>query len=258
MLYCTAQTHQRPGRCTSSTCKHAQQRAHLVSLAQPERLAYVHPDSMSKDFVSAIIAQWQALIRCWRARKHLDILAQRGEFNSAWGKRDFSRMWRLACELSNEQVEKKKKRVFNRPVSQRPSVDDWEQHLAKRGCDGGWEAARMSEVPARISTGPLHSAQAIAGVVSEDFGALVSQVHRAKLHRAVPSWSAPAEVWRQLFHPTYHRSKLRSGVGYVPFAKRAPSFKSWMWVLILSIRRWEPTPAKRQHSMSFQLDKRNG
>ena len=244
-----------------------QQRAHLVSLPQPERLAYVHSDSMSRDFVSAIFAQWQALSRYWRARKQLDILAKRDrhnrlqtqldEFNSAWGKRDFSRMWRLARELSRKQVGPKK-RVFNRPVSQRPSVDDWERHLAKRGCDGGWEAERMSEVPTRMSTEPLHSAEAVAGVASEDFRALFSQVHRAKLRRAVPPWSAPAEVWRQLFHPTYHRSKLRSGVDYVPFAQRAPSFKSWMWVLMLSIRRWEQTPAKWQHSMSFQLDKRNG
>ena len=96
-----------------------QQRAHLVSLPQPERLAYAHSDSMSRDFVSAIFAQWQALSRYWRARKQLDILAKRDrhnrlqtqldEFNSAWGKRDFSRMWRLARELSRKQVGPKKK-----------------------------------------------------------------------------------------------------------------------------------------------------
>ena len=242
-------------------------RVQLVSLPKPHRLSTIFLEEPSMEFMSGLLQQWKCLVQYWRARRRLDMLAKRdraqwsmaqvSKFNGAWFRRDFRTMWTVARVLSGKQIGPKN-RVYSRPISMRPTLEDWTAHLALPGHMGGWNAQRDPAAPLLDAVDPPLAAVEVASLATEDLRGLSAQIHRSKLGRTVPDWAAPSEVWRQLFHPSYHQSQLRSGIGYVAFAQKAPFFQAWMRQLASSIRRWERTPSQWQHSMSFQLDKRNG
>ena len=89
---------------------------------------------------------------CWRARRRLAHLVKRDKdqwtmdqvarFNGAWFRRDFGAMWKVARVLSGRQIGPKH-RVYSRPISMRPNLDDWAAHLALPGHLGGWKAQRV-------------------------------------------------------------------------------------------------------------------
>jgi exonuclease III len=127
------------------------QRSHLVSLPRPQRLSQVVRGVFSLDEISAIFRQWRALAKFWKARRHFDFLAKRDKIQAAsalvhdfeefWHSRDGANMWATARLLSGKPLGPNK-RVYNKPVSVRPSADEWDEYLRRAGKDGGWLADR--------------------------------------------------------------------------------------------------------------------
>ena len=198
-------------------------RTQLVSLSRPHRASYVALEGFSLDFLSSVLQQWKCLVQYWKARKQLDVFAKRdrqhqlqrqlSELDESWQRRDFASMWRVAHRLSGKCIGPKK-RTYNAPMCLRPSIAEWNDHLAKPGKDGGWHATMVQKTDAHAYHPALYSAREVCHLADQDMRGLASQLHRAPFRKAVPPWAVPVEVWRQLVHPKYHRMRLRSGLGY--------------------------------------------
>ena len=165
--------------------------------------AFVYQTNISMDFMSAILQQWRGLARYWKARRQLDHLAKRDRrhrtqeqlavFNDAWQRRDFAEMWQTARFLSGRNLGPKK-RVYNKPVAARPSIADWTEHLALPAKDGGWLATPVAELENKQTHAVQFADWHVSRWASADLRGLSFHIHKTKLRKAIPPWSAPAEA----------------------------------------------------------------
>ena len=63
-------------------------------------------------------------------------------FELFWRKRDFANVWATSRLLSGKSIGPQK-RVYNKPIKMRPVLEEWDEHLAKPGRDGGWLAFKV-------------------------------------------------------------------------------------------------------------------
>ena len=178
-------------------------RSHLVSLPNPMQATVVFPWIFCPLCYNSGKAWWRTGI----ARRLLDQLAKRdrqtrlakqlGVFNGAWQRRQFAEMWKVARRLSGKNLGPKQ-RVYSKPITERPCIDEGAAHLARPGKDGGWNAERVFELP-NCQQDTIFEDRQIFHLAQSDLCGIAFHLHRAKLRKATPPWAAPAEVWRQLF-----------------------------------------------------------
>lgn len=98
------------------------------------------------------------------------------------------------------------RRTFMTARLSAPLAQEWVDHLAKPGCEGGmsmYEHAWDEMVAEHLECSPplpWVSAAACA-LADSDLSELRVSLRRAPKRRAVPPWSAPLEVWWMAMHP---------------------------------------------------------
>ena len=115
--------------------------------------------------------------------------------------------------------------MYNKPVAARPSIADWTEHLALPGKNGGWLATSVAELENKQRHSVQFAEWQVSRWASADLCGLSFHIHKTKLRKAIPPWSAP--------HPQYHQGSIRSGVGYVAFPHTAPLFHEWMQAYVV-------------------------
>ena len=133
--------------------------------------------------------------------------------------------WQQARKLSGRQVGPKQPRHDRQP-SCRPTVQDWTQHVRQAGPDGGCKAhvtgwdqhlqqhtASASSWHDRCQTDRSWR-RYIRILAQEDVSQIAQQVWYAKARKGAPFWTAPNEVWRIPFYPSYKAKPERTGVAF--------------------------------------------
>ena len=148
--------------------------------------------------VAADLARHSRMCRSMRDKHQRDMLAIRvEELWEAWRKREFAIVWKAARALA-QNSSGPKKRFYNVATLSSPSIEEWEEYLSRPAVEGGMQAERYNgeEVVAEMKS--TRAAWA-------DLRDMRAAIKNASCRRAAPPWSAPAEVWRILFHPTVFR-----------------------------------------------------
>lgn len=152
-----------------------------------------------------------------------------------------------------------KKRNYRLPQSERPDKAAWTAFLAQTGPQGGCAAETVSFDTLFAQTNGVQiqntDSEWAKRMASDDWKGLSRAIHHLRLRKAVPDWSCPAELWRQLFHPKYYKTSLFHGVGYQ--SPVTSSFKCRVLQLLQAIRQFDQSPLSWHRSSTQQLDKRN-
>ena len=219
--------------------------------------------------LSDMLVRWRAVAQHGRRQRELDVLAKRDrtnremrlldEYDYAWIRRDMAQMWATARQLSGKAIGPKN-RCYRKPVRERPDHVQWQAFLKQPGSEGGCQAesVRWEHFVSHEDAGDVveHDTTQVCADAAADFLALRREVHRLRLRKTVPAWSCPVELWRQLLHPRYRRTKLRRGVGFEA-DPLGHSFTQRMVGLMRSIRRYGRSPAIWHRSSTAQIDKHN-
>ena len=236
-------------------------------------------DTVSLQALSDLLCRWHALARYHKAQRLAKRLTTRDkrrracehvhQLHEGWQSANFQSMWRAARALSGRRVGPKQRR-FDRPKSCRPSMQQWRQHMAQVGRDGGCKAVATNWTAhvqqfAHGATGwqqkcradPVWRSQ-MQQLAAEDLRAVATQVWHAKTRKAVPCWTIPNEVWRMLLYPNYNLARARHGLGHKSACLQTPHLQNALQQLFVHIRCSESAPLEWHCSQGTQLDKRNG
>lgn len=194
--------------------------------------------------------------------QHLQQL--RDEFKQAANDKDQKQVWGVSRQLSGRSLGPTRRR-HKEPASERPLAIEWSAFWAPPDPDGGceghpidWSAYNdQHDHPEPQSNGPHQLLNAFADARSYYYG-LLHAIH--KLHRRrQPRPDTPlAELWRQLCHPRYYRTRLRTGVGYQQDTQPTAHFLRRVWQLLVAIRLWGQVPFAWQHRGTIPLGSNNG
>ena len=218
-----------------------------------------------------MLHSWQAVIRYWRARRSHQKLLQRDrrirdnskllEFREAWASRQFSRMWRAARSLTGRALGPKRRR-YDVPLASQPTVSEWTSHFEQGGPSGGCSATVIPAFDAFIDRGSeacrARSMAEAEGMAKVDDRFVRSGLRKHPMRKSVPYWSVPAEIRRQLLHPSESLQVARTGLGYVAQSLCTKLIDKRFYQGFVAIRRYDRAPEAWQISHTHKISKGNG
>lgn len=198
-----------------------------------------------------------------RAAKKLDLRMYReriaAQLDEAWDKRDLAEAHRLARALTGKNLGPKMRRHLL-CASQVVTTQEWVEYFCQAPSAGGCDAEPSAPpAPPAPRDDELHHVE--ASDVMADYHDVGRADRRCRLRAGVPRWSAPASLWRVVFHPNFvpvpRASVAGVGSDQAPFASLCPQFSRAIFGLFATVRRARRAPEVWHDVQLFFASKNN-
>ena len=246
-------------------------RTEMVQAPPARRIFQLGSGAPMFEDMRVMLERWRLVACYWRRRREHDKLCRRDrlqrdmsmvhEFSYYYRTRQMSNMWQLARRLSGKSLGPKRRR-YDKPIREQPDKAAWGTFMAQSGPDGGCQAVVTSYTDrATNDQQPERSAymdRAIAAELAhQDMHDISKRIWQHKLRKAVPPWSAPAEVWRMLFRPDWFLRRPLYGVGFCPPSNPTFHFRRRFFHLLVTVRMYNTTPLLWNTSFGHKIGKNN-